>query len=130
MLDVSLGVGLIAIALTAQWLISKRLKHQKVSKVVSWIAWIFAIVGGTAVTSDISDAIGVTSAGAAAASVVMLLFIVVDIADKRPDWLAFILICLAPTFMKLAGGGIGKVFDVLLAIPTWAAGQLAAFLGM
>ncbi len=130
MLDVSLGAGLIAIALTAQWLISKRAKNQQVSKVISWIAWAFAVVGGTAVTADIQDTFGITSAGAAAASVVMLLFIVVDIADRRPDWLAFILITLAPTFMTLASGGIGKVFDLFLAIPRWAATQLASFLGM
>jgi hypothetical protein len=130
MLDVTLGAGLIIIALSAQYLLSRRAKNAKIGKVLAWVAWCFAVVGGTAVTVDIQDLVGVTSAGAAAASVVMLLFIAVDVADRRPDWLAFILICIAPTFMRLTGGGIGTVFDLLLAVPAWAASQLSAFLGM
>lgn len=129
MIDVSLGAGLILIALTAQYLIWKRSKNQKMNKAISWIAWVFAVVGGTAVTADIQDTFGVTSAGAAFASIVMLLFIAVDIADRRPDWLAFILICLAPTFMTLAGGKIGNFFDFMLIVPRWAATNLATFLG-
>ncbi len=130
MLDFSLGVGLLVIALTTQYLISKRLKHNGLRKILAWIAWGLAVVGGTAVTGQVDAASGVTSAGAVVASCVMLLFIAVDLADHRPDWLAFILICVCPTFMRLSGGVAGQIFDMLLAIPQWAANGLAMFLGM
>jgi hypothetical protein len=130
MLNFSLGAGLIIIALTAQYLISKRLKHQKVSKAISWIAWILAIIGGTKAASDIGDAIGATSAGAVVVSCICLLFIVVDIADKRPDWLAFILIVITPAFMRASGGGAGSFFDLLLKVPDMAGDRLGAFLGI
>lgn len=130
MFDVTLGVGLLAVALTTQYLISKRLKHKGLRKGLAWVAWGLAVVGGTAVTADINPQIGVTSAGAVIASLVMLLFIAVDLADRRPDWLAFILICICPTFMRLSGGTAGQLFDMVLFIPQWAANGLAAFLGM
>lgn len=129
-MNITLGGGLIIVALTAQWLISKRLKHQKVSRVISWIAWALAVIGGTKAAADIGDALGAGAATAAIVSAVCLLFIVVDIADKRPDWLAFILIVVAPAFMRLSGGGIGKIYDGILAIPAAAGDQLGSFLGI
>jgi hypothetical protein len=129
MLNIGLGAGLIIIGLAAQFLLSKRSKNNKVRQALSWVAWIFVAVGGEAVTADISSNLGVTSVGAAVASWVMLLFITVDVADKRPDWLAFILIAICPTFMRLAGGGSGQIFNVLLMPLDWAASGLGAFLG-
>lgn len=129
MLNISLGAGLIAIALTAQFLLSKRAKNAKVGRALAWIAWVCVAVGGEAVTADIGSQVGVTSVGASIASWVMLLFIAVDVADKRPDWLAFILMAIAPTFMRLAGGISGDIFNVFLMPLDWAASALAAFLG-
>lgn len=129
-MNITLGGGLILVALTAQYLISKRLKHAKVSKVVSWIAWALAIVGGTKAASDIGDAVGAGSATSVIVSLICLLFITVDIADKRPDWLAFILIVVTPAFMRLSGGGAGRVFDALLTVPAAAGDQLGKFLGI
>lgn len=129
-MNVTLGGGLIIIALVAQWLISKRLKHQKVSKAISWVAWVLAVIGGTKAAADIGHAIGAGSAFAVVVSCVCLLFIVVDIADRRPDWLAFILIVIAPAFMRLSGGGAGKFFDLLLKVPELLGDRLGAFLGI
>jgi vacuolar-type H+-ATPase subunit I/STV1 len=130
MWDVTLGAGLIIIALTAQYLLSRRAKNAKMGKFLSWVAWVCAVVGGTTVTVDVQDLVGVTSAGAAVASVIMLFFIAVDVADRRPDWLAFILICIAPTFMRLSGGGIGQIFDAVLWAPAQVGAQLSTFLGI
>jgi hypothetical protein len=130
MLNFSLGAGLIVIALTAQYLISKRLKHQKVSKAISWVAWILGAIGGTKAAADIGHSVGVASGGAVVVSWVALLFILVDVADRRPDWLAFILIVVTPAFMRLSGGGSGKVFDLLLFPFNWGGDRLGAFLGI
>lgn len=130
MLNIGLGAGLIIIALTTQWIISKRLKNQRVSKVYSWIAWVFALLGGVAISTDLGPQIGITSAGAVIASIVMLLFIGADLADRRPDWLAFILICLVPTFMRMSGGGFGALFDVILMPPDAGVQLVGRALGM
>lgn len=130
MFNVGIGFGLVIIALTAQYLISKRLKNQKVSKFYSWIAWGAAVLGGIAITADLGNAVGISAGGAAIASLTMLLFIGVDIADRRPDWTAFILICLAPTFMRLSGGTLGQIYDVILAPFDGIINGLRAFLGM
>ncbi len=130
MFNVGAGVGLIIIALSAQYLIAKRLKHQKVSKFYSWVAWVFAVLGGVAVTGDLGDAVGITAGGAAIASLVGLLFIGVDIADKRPDWLAFALIIVTPTMMRASGGTIGVIYDGLLLPLDAILGGLRGFLGM
>lgn len=127
--NITFGTGLIIIALTAQYLIWKRSKNQRISKALSWVAWMCAAVGGSAVTGDLGSQVGVTAVGATVASWVMLLFILVDVADRRPDWLAFILICIAPTFMRMAGGGSGQIFNVLLMPLDFAAAGLGAFLG-
>lgn len=129
-MNLTLGGGLILVALTAQYLISKRLKHQKVSKFISWVAWILAVIGGTKAAADIGDSVGAGSATAVIVSCICLLFIVVDIADRRPDWLAFILIVIAPAFMRLSGGGAGRFFDLLLKVPEMLGDRLGAFLGM
>lgn len=129
-MNVTLGGGLIIVALVAQWLISKRLKHQKVSKAISWVAWSLAVIGGTKAAAGIGDAVGAGSATAVIVSCICLLFIVVDIADRRPDWLAFILIVIAPAFMRLSGGGAGKFFDLLLTLPSLAGDKLGVFLGI
>lgn len=129
-MNVTLGGGLIIIALVAQYLISKRLKHQKVSKAISWVAWVLAVIGGTKAAADIGNAVGVGSASAVIVSCICLLFIIVDVADRRPDWLAFILIVIAPAFMRASGGGAGKFFDLLLMLPSLAGDKLGAFLGI
>ena len=130
MFNVGIGAGLIIIALAAQYLISKRLKNQKVSKVYSWIAWVCAVLGGVAATTGIGNAVGISSAGAAIASLVMLLFIGVDIADRRPDWPAFILICLTPTFMRLTGGTLGQLYAAVLTPFDAVVAGMKTFLGM
>jgi hypothetical protein len=129
-LNVSLGAGLLLIALTCQWLIAKRLKHQKIAKVYSWIAWILAVIGATKAADDIGNAVGATSASAVIVSCICLLFITVDIADRRPDWLAFALIVITPAFMRLSGGTAGQLFDIMLKLPDMAGDSLGAFLGM
>jgi hypothetical protein len=129
MLDIGLGAGLIIIGLAAQFLLSKRSKNNKVRQALAWVAWVCVAVGGEAVTADIGSGLGVTAIGATVASWVMLLFIAVDVADKRPDWLAFILIAITPTFMRLAGGVSADIFDLLLMPLSWAADGLGMFLG-
>lgn len=129
MLDIGLGAGLILIGLAAQFLLSKRSKNNKIRQGLAWVAWVCVAVGGEAVGGEIGAQLGVTSIGATIASWVMLLFIAVDVADKRPDWLAFILIAVVPTFMRLAGGGSAAIFDLLLMPLDWAASGLGAFLG-
>lgn len=130
MFNIGIGFGMIVIALTAQFLISKRLKNQKVSKFYSWLAWAFAVLGGIAVTNDVGNAVGISAGGAAIASIAMLLFIGVDIADRRPDWPAFILICLTPTFMRLSGGTLGLIYDTILAPFDGIIAGMRLFLGM
>lgn len=130
MFNVGIGFGLVIIGITAQYLISKRLKHQKVSKFFSWIAWGAALLGGVGMSSEFGSAVGISSGGAAIASIAALMFIIVDIADRRPDWPAFILIVLAPTLMRITGGGLGDVYDALLLPFDGAIAALRAFLGM
>lgn len=130
MFNVGIGFGLVIIALTTQYLISKRLKNQKVSRFYSWIAWANALLGGVGIATDIGNAVGVSAGGAAIASIAMLLFIGVDIADRRPDWPAFILICLTPAFMRLSGGTLGQIFDAVLMPFDGMIAGLRTFLGM
>jgi ABC-type Fe3+-siderophore transport system permease subunit len=117
MFNIGLGAGLILIGLISQFLISKRLKHQGVRKVYSWIAWVCVIVGATKAASDIGNTIGASSAGAAIAAFACLMFIVADIADKRPDWLAFGLMLVTPALMRATGGPIGNLYDLMLKVP-------------
>jgi hypothetical protein len=113
-LHIGLGAALITIGLSFQWLISKRVKNQKLRKTYAWIAWIFAAIGGAAVGTDVGHQLGVTSIGAIIVSFVGLGFIVADLWDHRPDWLAFILVTVVPSFMRLAGGGFGALLHALL----------------
>jgi hypothetical protein len=130
MLTFAFGTGMVIIAFTAQWLIKKRLKHPKLGRAFMWIAWITATIGGEAMSRETPNTIGITSAGAVVVSIVMLFFLAVDVADKRPDWPAFIITITAPWFMRLSGGTAGQMFDAVLS-PIQAVGQaLAGFLGM
>ncbi len=130
MLNFGFGLGVVIIAFAAQWVLKKRLKHQKVGRVFMWIAWVAAAIGGEAMSREVGNTAGVTSAGAVVVSVVMLLFLAADLADKRPDWPAFFIIITMPWFMRIAGGGAGQVFDAVLS-PIQAAGStVAGFLGM
>lgn len=130
MFNVGIGFGLVIIAITAQFLISKRLKHQKVSKFFSWIAWGAALLGGVGMSSEFGNAVGISAGGAAIASIAAILFIVVDVADRRPDWPAFVLICLAPTLMRVSGGNLGNLYDALLTPFDGIISGLRVFLGM
>jgi hypothetical protein len=130
MFSIGLGAALIVVALTAQYLIKKRVKHPKVARVYAWIAWVFAALGGEAVTASVGNGIGVTSAGAAVVSLVMLLVLVCDIADKRPDWPAFIITVTAPWFMRLTGGPLGSLFDAILAAPHAVNQAVGGFMGI
>lgn len=124
------GMGLIVLGLTAQFLIHKRLKNAKVSKFYSWIAWSGALLGGIAATTGISESLpGISGFGAFIAASVMLLFIGVDLADRRPDWLAFILIVFCPTFMRLSSGPVGKLFHGILAVGDKLVDVVAGALG-
>lgn len=130
MFNIGAGFGLIVIAITAQLIISKRLKNQKVSKIYSWVAWVGALLGGVGVTDQIGNAAGISAGGSAIASIIMLLFIAADLSDRRPDWLAFILICLTPTFMRLSAGTLGQIYDAILSVPDAILNGLGSFLGM
>lgn len=112
--ELSIGVVLITIALTSQYLLTKRVRHAKVRLVYSWLAWACAYAGGVAVAPDLGNAVGLTALGAFLVSCLLLLFIAADLADRRPDWLAFILICVAPAFMRGTPGPAGDLFDLLL----------------
>lgn len=122
---VTLGAGLIIIAFAAQFIIWKRLKDAKLRKLYSWIAWIADVLGGTAITLNVDDKLGVTSWGAFVASLVMLLFIAADLKDRRPDWPAFILIAICPSFLKVVSGPLGALCDLLLMPPTWVVNWLS-----
>ncbi|MFG2046106.1 hypothetical protein ACGFIW_01580 [Micromonospora sp. NPDC048935] len=130
MFNVGIGFGLVIIAITAQFLISKRLKHAKVSKAFSWIAWGGALLGGVGMSSEFGNAVGISAGGAAIASLAALMFIIVDVADRRPDWPAFILICLAPTLMRICGGPLGNLYDAALTPLDGILTGLRAFMGM
>jgi hypothetical protein len=129
-LNVGLGAALAIIALTAQYLIKKRIKNQKLARVYAWIVWIPAALGGEAISSSVHNTVGITSAGAAVVSVIGLLFLIVDIADRRPDWPAFIITVSVPWFMRLTGGTLGALFDLALAAPHAANGALGTFMGI
>lgn len=130
MLNFSFGVAMVVIACAAQWLLKKRVKHQKVGRALMWIAWIFAAIGGEAMSRQVGNSAGVTSSGAAVVAIVMIFVLVVDVADKRPDWPAFIVTITAPWFMRAAGGGAGSIYDAILA-PVQALGTtVARFLGI
>ncbi len=130
MFNVGIGFGLVIIGITAQYLISKRLKHAKVSRVFSWIAWGAALLGGVGMSSEFGNAVGISAGGAAIASLAALMFIVVDVADRRPDWPAFILICLAPTLMRITNGGLGSAYDAVLSPFDGLIAGMRLFLGM
>jgi len=111
-----LGVGglLIAIGFVAEWLLKKRLKNQKVQRFYMWVAWLFALLGSAVAAPTVGNSVGITSAGAAAVSIGMLLALGVDLADKRPDWPAFFIIVTVPWFMRWTGGQLGALFDLVL----------------
>jgi hypothetical protein len=130
MLNFGFGLGVVIIAFAAQYVLKKRLKHPKVGRVFMWIAWVFAAIGGEAMSREVGNTVGITSAGAVVVSGVMMIFLVADLADKRPDWPAFFIIITMPWFMRLTGGDIGQIFDAVLS-PIQAVGSwLAARLGM
>lgn len=130
MLNFGFGLGMVIIAFAAQYVLKKRLKHPKVGRVFMWIAWVTAAVGGEAMSREVGNTVGITSAGAIVVSVVMMFFLIADLADKRPDWPAFFIIITMPWFMRLTGGDIGQIFDAVLS-PIQAIGSwLAARLGM
>jgi len=130
MLNVGFGLGMVIIAVTFQYMLKKRLKHQKVSRAFMWFAWVFAAIGGEAMSRQVGNTAGVTSAGASLVAFVGLIVLVVDVADKRPDWPAFIVTITMPWFMRLAGGSIGGIYDAILS-PIQAIGRtIAGFLGM
>lgn len=129
-LNVSFGSGALILAFAAEWVLKKRTKHPKVSRALMWIAWVFALVGGESVSREFPNTMGVTSAGAAVVTIVMLFFIAADVADKRPDWTAMILTATVPWFMRLTGGTIGHLFAAVLS-PVQALGLLiSGALGM
>ncbi|QKW15408.1 hypothetical protein [Verrucosispora sp. NA02020] len=130
MFNVGIGFGLVIIALSAQYLISKRLKNAKVARVFAWVAWGAALLGGVGLSSEFGNAAGISAGGAAIASLAALMFIIVDIADRRPDWPAFILIVLAPTLMRITNGGLGSLYDAVLTPFDGIITGLRAFLGM
>ena len=130
MLNFGFGAGMVIIAFAAQYLLKKRLKQPKVARVFMWIAWITATIGGEAMSRQVANSAGVTSAGAAVVSIVMLFFLVVDVADKRPDWPAFFITITVPWFMRLTGGELGVFFDAILAPVQQAGSTLAGLLGM
>lgn len=130
MLNFGFGLGMVIIAFAAQYVLKKRLKHPKVGRVFMWVAWVAAAIGGEAMSRQVGNTVGVTSAGAVVVSVVMMFFLAADLADKRPDWPAFFIIITVPWFMRLTGGGIGGIFDAILS-PIQAAGStISGFLGM
>ena len=127
-----LGIGgmLIAVGFVAQYLQKKRIQHAKAKPVYRWVAWGLA-VGGSAIASPQNNfgAHGITSAGAGVVSVVMLLVIVADLVDKRPDWPAFILVVVVPWFMRATGGAAGAFFDFVLAPAAWLGGSVGSLFG-
>lgn len=128
--NITLGTGLVVIAFAAQYLLKKRNKNPKMARVLMWVAWVGAVVGGEAMSRQVGNGAGVTSTGAAVASIVMLFFLAVDVADKRPDWPAFFIAITVPWFMRGTGGTIGQLFDAVLA-PIQALGvALGNALGM
>ncbi len=116
MLGLGIGALLIAIGFTAQWLLKKRLHNGKLKTIYMWIAWGFAVLG-SAVAAPVTggNTVGITSVGAGAVSVIMLLALAVDLADKRPDWPAFFIVVAVPWFMRWTGGTLGTLFDAVLA---------------
>lgn len=130
MLNFGFGLGMVIIAFAAQYVLKKRSKHPKVSRALMWLAWAAATIGGEAMSRQVGNTAGVTSGGAAVVSMVMLIVLIVDVADKRPDWPAFIITITAPWFMRLCGGGIGTFFDAVLAPVQSVGSALASLLGM
>lgn len=129
MLGFGVGATLILIGFTAQWLLKKRLQNAKFRQFYMWVAWSMALLGSAVVSPTVGNSIGITSVGAAVVSVLMLLALGVDFADKRPDWPAFFIIVLVPWFMQYTGGKLGQFFDVIL-LPLNQLGQLVlAILG-
>lgn len=127
--EISIGAALVIIALTTQYVLTKRLKDGKARRYYAWFAWAMAYIGGVGIATDISSATGITVVGATVASFVMLAFIVADLWDKRPDWTAFILIILAPAFMSAVGGPVGAFFDLLLLPGSLVSSNAAGLIG-
>lgn len=117
---VTIGGALLFLGILSQWLIKKRVQNKNMRQHLSWVAWGCALMGGIAVGTSWAETAGVTSAGAAVAAAAGLLWIAVDLVDRRPDWPAFFLIIVVPGLMKMTGGPIGTFFDLILAIPTQA----------
>jgi hypothetical protein len=87
-------------------------------------------VSATKAAGDIGNTIGVTSAGAAIAAFACLMFIVADIADKRPDWLAFGLMLVTPALMRATGGPVGNLYDLILTVPSMVGDWVGRAFGM
>lgn len=117
MLGVAVGsaVGLLAIAVVAQWLLKKRAQHKGARVGLMWIAWGFAVAGGLALSVPWGSAAGMTRTGAAVVAVVGLMVLIVDVLDKRPDWPAFACAALVPSMIAFAGG-TGSVVQQVTAL--------------
>jgi hypothetical protein len=129
MLGLGAGGGLIIIAFAAQWLIKKRLKNPKFQTFFRWVAWIFAVLGSAIAAPLTGNSIGVTSIGAGVVSCVLILGIVCDLADKRPDWPAFIMIVILPWTMRWTGGIVGTVFDAALTPASYLGNAIGTLFG-
>lgn len=129
LLGTSAGFFLILIGFSAQYLIKKRLQDKKLRTVYMWIAWVFTLLGGEAISHTVGNSVGVTSAGAIAVSLVGLLVVAADVKDKRPDWPAVILVAILPWFMRLSGGGFGTVFAAILTPVQAINGSISGWLG-
>jgi uncharacterized membrane protein YhaH (DUF805 family) len=130
-LDISIGVGLLIIALTAQVLIWKRLQDAKLRTVYAWIAWTFAVIGGTAMSSSVGSSLGITGSAAIFMSLMLVLILIVDLKDHRPDWPAFVIIIVLPTLMRLSNPGpIGDLFALVLKVPDFGVQLLMTAFGV
>jgi hypothetical protein len=128
-IEITIGAAFIIIALASQFILWKRAKDNTMRRILAWLAWSFGYIGGCAVATDIGATTGITTVGAFVASIIMLIVIMVDIRDKRPDWPAFILIILVPAFLNLVGGWLGDLFGLLLLPGSIAASGLATAIG-
>jgi hypothetical protein len=112
---IGIGTAMILIGLFCGWIIKKRVRHKALAQYLLWMAWIFVALGGEAASHTVKNTYGVGAGGAAFVSVVGLILVVVDLADRRPDWTAILVIIILPWFMRLSGGTIGQFFNLLLA---------------
>lgn len=114
--SLTVGAAFAIIAVFSQWLVKKRARDKGVAKVLLWCGWVFAALGGEALSRELPNTIGVSSLGAVVVSLAMLGLIIVDVKDGRPDWPAMLCVLAAPFFMRLAGGTAGQLFDTILNI--------------